>query len=97
MRYEISTFQEVESALEKQSRKGLLSSPKGIEEGFIKEVVLEVAHWLILWKFLFIPADINDFSSEEVLLDFSLLTLKSLQRNCNKQVHFLQKESTQTP
>lgn len=93
MRYEISTFKEVE----KHSRKELLSFPKGTDEGFIKEVVFEVAHWLILWKFLFIPADISDFGSEEVLLNFPLLTLKFLQRNCNKQIYFLQKESTQTP
>lgn len=42
-------------------------------------------------------ADVNDFSSEEVLLDFPSLTLKSLQRNCNKQIYFLQKESALTP
>lgn len=54
MRYEISAFKEVESALEKQGRAGLLSFHKGAEEGFIKEVVLEVAHWLIFWKVLFI-------------------------------------------
>lgn len=35
--------------------------------------VFEVARWLILWKVLFIPADIKDFSSEEVLLDLLLL------------------------
>lgn len=54
LRYEISAFKEVESALEKQGRAGLLSFHKGAEEGFIKEVVLEVAHWLIFWKVLFI-------------------------------------------
>lgn len=81
----------------KAEQGGLLSFHKGTEGGFIKEVVFEVAHWLMLWKVLFIPADISDFSSEEVLLDFPLLTLKSLQRNCNKQIYFLQKESTQTP
>ena len=66
MRCEIRTFKEVESALEKRSRGGLLTFfSQGIEEGFIKEVVVfEVAHWLILWKVLFIPADISDFSSE---------------------------------
>lgn len=57
----------------KAELKRLLSFHKGIEEGFIKEVVFEVAHWLIFWKVLFIPADINDFISEKVLLDFPLL------------------------
>lgn len=54
LRYEISAFKEVESALEKQGRANLLSFHKGTEGGFIKEVVLEVAHWLIFWKVLFI-------------------------------------------
>lgn len=56
-----------------KSRAGKTFFVQGIEEGFTKEVVFEVAHWLILWKVLFMPADINDFSSEEVLLDFLLL------------------------
>lgn len=54
MRYEISAFKEMESALEKPGRAGLLSFHKGAEEGFIKEAVLEGAPWLIFWKVLFI-------------------------------------------
>lgn len=56
-----------------RAEQGRLFFAQGIEEGFTKKVVFEVAHWLILWKVLFIPADINDFSSEEVLLDFLFL------------------------
>jgi len=50
----------------------------GNEEVCIKEVVFVAVHRLILQKVLFIRGDINGHSSEEVLLDFPLLTLQSL-------------------
>lgn len=98
LRCETRAFKEVESALEKRSRGGLLTSfsqghwrrlPKGggIWGGSLAYTLEGSIHtsrhkWFQFW---------------EVLLDFPLLTVKSLQKNCNKQIYFLQKESTQTP
>lgn len=94
LRCEISAFLEVESALEKQSREDFLCTRHwrrlhkggGIWGGSLAytlkgSIYASRRKWFQFWRGAF---------------RFSL-TLKSWQRNCNKQIYFLQKESTQTP